>query len=470
MRLVIRRELRSTWRSWTATGVAIALATAICALAWSARSGLTGLDPAEQDSVESYGTALVAFTLLATFAVVGLTVDLAVATMRRGLALVQLAGLAPGQAMRLVYAQVAIIALPAVGLGAGLSVVLAPPATTLVVYGATETSLPDGGRASAGPILAAGLLVLTIAVLAASRGARQARDVRPMEALRAVEPPPARRSRLRRMTTVASTILLALSTATAVLGPIAIDAIPTTTGTNVQEWTSGPDTVLSSAVFACLALTGLLASTAPRYCPALLRAWTGIVPRSAFPTWHLARRLAGEHLSRATAAVTLIMIATTLTGGLYTVFATGAAALGTQAGPDASARVNHASIIPLLAGPFLLALVGAALTLVVTQRERMHELALIQVAGATPRQLLAIPLIEVAMYAATAALLALLACLAIAAIVAAGFLTQTPVLPQVAPLPILLIPTLAALLLAAAILPTLLRDHHHPTARRLTTE
>lgn len=469
MRLVIRRELRSTWLSWTATGAAIALATAICALAWSARSGLTGLDPAEQDSVESYGTALVAFTLLATFAVVGLTVDLAVATMRRGLALVQLAGLAPGQAMRLVYAQVAIIALPAVGLGAGLSIVLAPPATTLIVYGATETSLPDGGRASAGPILAAGLLVLTIAVLAASRGARQARDVRPMEALRAVEPPPTRRSRLRRMTAVASAILLTLSTATAVLGPIAIDTIPTT-GTDVQEWTSGPDTVLSSAVFACLALTALLASTAPRYCPALLRAWTGILPRSTFPTWHLARRLAGEHLSRATAAITLIMIATTLTGGLYTVFATGAAALGTQGGGEVSTQVNHASIIPLLAGPFLLALVGAALTLVVTQRERMDELALIQIAGATPRQLLAVPLVEVAMYAATAALVSLLACLAIATIVAAGFLTQIPVLPQVAPLPILLIPTLAALLLAAAILPTLLRDHHHPTARRLTTE
>jgi putative ABC transport system permease protein len=110
-----------------------------------------------------------------------------------------------------------------------------------------------------------------------------------------------------------------------------------------------------------------------------------------------------DNVGRSTAAISPLMVAVGLAGGLYTATAVSNAALdrtasGTAAAPD----IGAGTVALLIGGPVLLAVFGSTTTIFRSGRSREREFALIQVAGGTTATVLAATGWEAPIYAATA--------------------------------------------------------------------
>jgi putative ABC transport system permease protein len=294
-------------------GVAATLATASVGLlaAAGAADGLALTDHAPRAAAEArtalesvqYVTGLIAGVGL-FFAVflVGSAVGFVVDGRRRELALLRLAGAAPGQVSRMVLAEAAAVSTVAAVGGAVLgSVVLAPYAALLVRLDLA----PDGFSPAARPALAVACAAGTavIALVGAVAPARRVSRVRPVEALGQTD---AVRSRLGRGRVVVGAL--------AAIAAVVLLLVPATVG-DVQAMT----------LLLAAATTIALNAFAPVVIPATARVVGWVVARVAPGAGLVAREHAAWDVRRTAALGSPVLLLVALASALFLVAQTGQA-------------------------------------------------------------------------------------------------------------------------------------------------
>ncbi|WP_250035688.1 FtsX-like permease family protein [Paractinoplanes maris] len=329
------------------------------------------------DALALYGISgtVAAFTVVTALIVVGAVTNLTVTLQQRGYALWQLVGLRPGLVRLVVTTQLLVVSLAGGLAGCLLALPLVKPLFRYGFSGSPELSALDPRLTPAGAVPVV-LFVAVVITLGGFRGAGRAAHTPPLQSLREVEPPD------RRMTV--ARWIGGLATAAVVAAIVA-----TLPGT-------GLDTMAVPLMLISPLLAGVLAAFGPLFLARLVRAWTSLLPATASAAWFLARNSTAANVGRSTATISPLMVAVALAGGLYT-------ANGAVGAP--SGTLSTGSVVLLIGGPLLLAVLGAVATVFMSSRRRDRELALILAAGGTPALVLTAAAAEAVIYVGTALLL-----------------------------------------------------------------
>lgn len=385
-----------------------------------------------QEGLASSSAAVMMFTVVTALVVLNSTSALTVALQRRGYALWLLLGVRPVLVAAVVLAQLAIVG----ALGALVGALVALPAfPALFVWVFREWSDMQGIdlHIGCGSVLIVVSTVAIVAVLGGLRGARRAGRTPPLEALRDPEPP-----RIRMGWSRAVVLLLVGCGA---IGLIAgLDP-----GASLSAF-SGQAVLVTPAIVATFAAAG------PLLFPVVLRTWTSLVPARASASWFLARNSARYRLSQSTAAITPLMVAVALAGGLYTTAGTLASEQAVRTGSDAGYDLAPEGVVLLLGGPLLLSAVAAAAVVFMSGGAREREFALLRAAGSTPPVILRVAVWEAVIFTLTAALLGTVATAVGGVVIAAVLALPAPVVWW----PAIGVPAACgfALVLAATVVPT----------------
>ncbi|KRC60865.1 hypothetical protein ASE14_07830 [Agromyces sp. Root81] len=387
---VAARELVRGWRLWAGSLAVIVASAAVCAAAISQFETAAALPEDDGVALQSMSQGIVAFGLLAAIAITAATTNLAVASGRRGYALLQLAGALPRQLVVIVFVQLLILAATGVSLGLGVGRLLAGPMLELTI---AQISLREVPEASFGHTTIVWTLSLMggVVLISGARAAFRAGRVRPIEALRDPEPPRIRMGTMRWIGVgIAAAAALGLGLGLALARP-RLDG---------DGQLVGLSAVTGLSMMLSIALTALVAASGPVLYPLVLRAWTAAVPSGGSGTWFLARRSCSYRITQSTAAVTPLMVGIALPGAMYTM------ALTTAQATDGPVDVNSGSIFTVLGPALLLAALGAAAIVFMTGRTRERDGALVQISGGTIATTALSAAFEAMIYVMTAFLLA----------------------------------------------------------------
>lgn len=437
-------ELRAEWRSWA--GLVLVAAVAGLAIGVGLSMMETGIHAGGRSAEGFMGAASMvlifsgASAIAVTAAVARLAVDLGRAAHARW----QLNGVDPRQVSLIVLAQIGVFSAVGAGLGLLLTTVLAEP----LIHQAFESG--SGGYREApvvvGPLTAgAGVgAVVLLALLGGIAAARRAGRTPALEALRESEP---RGIRLRWWRWLWFALVVAGAAA-------AVEAWMRAARTATA---ADRGSLISQTPLIAPLLTIVIVAGGPVLYPLVLRVWTALLPPRTSSAWFLARHQARYHLARTTAAITPLFTGTAMLGGFYTVttiWGEGARTAGERfQGPQL------AQMILLLGGPVLLAAVGAAVVVFMSNRVQGHEQALLSASGASVGVILRAAVWQAVIYVLTAALLAFIV---IASTAAVTTVMLAPFYPGLSPRLDLLA---AGILLAAGLVLTIVAVTA-PTAAR----
>lgn len=338
-----------------------------------------------QEGLSSTSAAVIMFTAVTALIVLSSTANLTVALQQRGHALWQLVGVRPALVALVVLTQLGIVG--ALGALVG-SLIAIPIFGPLFVWAFREWPDMQGISLYLGTIsvLVVVAAVTVVVLLGGLRGARRASRTPPIEALRDPEPPRIKMGWFR----IVLTVLVLGGTVTLAL---------TLDGNATISAFSGQAVLLTPLIAAALAAAG------PLVFPLVLRAWTSLLPAKASASWFLARNSARYRVSQSSAAISPLMVAIALAGGLYTTGATLAAAQAARTGSTNGFDLAPEGVVILLGGPLLLSAVAAAATVFMSGHAREREFALIQAAGSTHSAITLTAIWEAVIYTATAAIL-----------------------------------------------------------------
>lgn len=350
-------ELRFHWRLWTGMLVMSTASAAVLSVGMSIID--TGLHYGGEYRTNLAGAASAVFIFsgVAAFAVLASVAGLTIAQSQRSYALWRLAGVRPFAIRGIVLVQTAVVGL--IGGVFGLAL-MRPGIDPLFHYAFGSSAVIDPLTAQFGAPTVGGTLLATLAVLVLGgwRAAGRASRTRPLTLLRDPEP-------------------------RAGIGWIrVVIAVAVTAGAVMQLVFLHQATMREFAGTAPVVAPVLLAAVtawAPVVYPAFLRLWTSIVPARWSSSWYLARHQTRARVTMSTAAITPLLVAIALTGGLYSAVAVMRGAM--PGWSDATVKVNEAVLI--LGGPVVLGAIGSTIVVVMTGRSRVRDLALLRVAGAT---------------------------------------------------------------------------------------
>lgn len=336
------------------------------------------------EGLSSTSAAVIMFTAITALIVLSSTVNLTVALQQRSYALWQLVGIRPALVAWVVLTQLGIVGALGAAVGCLLALPIFPP---LFVWVFREWTDMQGISLHLGAVsvLVVVASIAVVVLLGGLRGARRASRTPPIEALRDPEPPRIKMGWFRivlAVLVIGGTVALALT----LDGNASISAF------------SGQAVLLTPLIAAALAAAG------PLVFPLVLRAWTSLLPPGASASWFLARNSARYRLSQSSAAISPLMVAVALAGGLYTTGATLAAAQAERTGSSDGFDLAPEGVVILLGGPLLLSAIAAA-TVFMSGHAREREFALIQAAGSTHADITLTAIWEAVIYAATAAIL-----------------------------------------------------------------
>lgn len=358
-----------------------------------------------QEGLGSTSSAVIAFTAVTALIVLSSTANLTVALQRRSYALWQLVGIRPIFVGLVVLAQLGVVGIVGALTGCLIAVLVFESLFTWVFRtweGMQGISLHLG---------IVGVLVVTAAiavvvVIGGLRGARRASRTPPIESLRDNEPPRIKMGWLRLLLT-AGTLIAAISLAASLNGA-------------PFSQIAGQSLLLTPLI------AGGLAAAGPIVFPLVLRAWTALLPARASASWFLARNSARHRLGQSSAAISPLMVAIALAGGLYTSGATLAAAQAVKTGRSGGFDLAPEGVVILLGGPLLLSAVAAAATVFMSGHAREREFALVQAAGSTQTAIILTAIWEAVIYTVTAVILGAAATVAGGLIVAAALSLPFP--------------------------------------------
>ncbi|GAB3600794.1 hypothetical protein [Microbacterium tumbae] len=411
MKGLVRAELRRGWAAWSGIVLVSAVASLTFCVALSfLETGLAQGGDFLEGSL-SFLVALLMFGIpsgvVVTSAVARLSVDLHRPVYARW----QLAGVSPAQTARVVMTQLALSGLLGGALGFAAAVLVVPPFAQAVFAG--DSTGWDQIRFLVGPLTAGIAIPLTAlnACAGGMRAARAAARTSPLAVLR--EPEPVEK----RMRWWRWGILLAVcgGAAAGVSGILTAEERSVVTG---------------QLPLLPVYLTLVVVAAGPLLYPAVMRAWTALIPAAASASWYLARHEARFHLSRSTASITPLFVGASLLGGLMTMAATTGASMAAS-GDGSNWELQIVQVLLLVGGPVLLGAVGAAVVIFMGNDIRGSEQALLRASGATDRVILASAIWQAVIHVTTAALLASAVLVTTAFIAAAGLSRFVPPVPVV---------------------------------------
>ncbi|MGF6823334.1 putative ABC transport system permease protein [Microbacterium sp. ZKA21] len=448
---LILAELRHGWTTW----IGLVLVAAIAALSFATGIAMleTGLDVGGEilDASISFLSILLLLSIPAGAIVVAAVARLAIDLHRPAYARWLLSGVGPGQATVVVLAQLVCAGLVAGCLGFVISIPVVPVFLHAVFE--TDSSWWSSATVRPGAFTAMVVVPLTLAVtlVGGLRAAVSAGRTPPLSALR--EPAPESKHMSWWRWILCIVVLLAAGVGGA-MAPFRADE---------------RSTAISQFPLLPAYLTAIVATVAPVLSPAVLRAWTAIIPPRTSTTWFLARNQARYHLGRSTASVTPLFVGTALLGGLMTMAATTGTAM-TDAGMPGNFDLGILQVMLLIGGPVALGATGAAVVLFMSNRTQGAEQSLLRASGATRGVVVAAALWQAVIHVVTAALLAAIVIVGTALISGAAlnrFLPADPVYDLGAAAALVAVGLV--LTASATVLPTLLRLRE-PLARRLAAE
>lgn len=351
-----------------------------------------------QKFLQNAASSVLLFSLIAAVAVLVSAANLTVSAQRRSYALWQLANVRPALVSAVVLVQLGVVAVLGAACGALLAAATFEPLFPLVL-GSRETLAQAVPVADMARMPAVWVVTAAVFLCGGLKGARSAGRTPPLTALREPEPKRARVTWLR-------TLLFAGMLACTCWASLALN--------------ESPDVAMSWSVFVPILMVATLVPLAPLVFPALLGAWTSMVPQGRGSAWYLARHIARHALSSSTSIETPLMVGFGLVAGLFSAMACSVDYLERQGVADIS-TIGWAESFIMLGGPVLLCAVGAAVSVVMSSRSRTRDVALLVAAGARPATLMAAAGCEALVHAVAATLAGMACAVASTAVVANAF-------------------------------------------------
>lgn len=388
MTSLIFSDLRANARVW----VGVLLVAAAAGFAAAVGAGLLETADAYAGStrkaLQNASSPVLIFSGFTALVVLSSTANLTVTLQRRSYALWQILNVRPLFVALVVEVQLAVVA----ALGAIAGVVIAGMTFPLIfdfLFASWTFGARVGPRVDVSTLFVVGLAIVGVVVVSGFRGARSAALTMPLQALTEPEPPRVRMTWIR--------LLLAALAVASTWGLVSLMAEG-----DVQ-------TVTSTSILIAPAIVMTFASAGPLLLPLVLRAWTLVVPARASTAWYLARNTARHRATQSTATISPLMVGIGLTGGIYTCIAILAEYVDEQTGQASGYVLEPGQAVLLLGGPLLIAGIGAATTVFMSAGQRRREVALLEAAGSSPRQIIVAAILEAVIYTFTAALLAFVA-------------------------------------------------------------
>jgi putative ABC transport system permease protein len=394
-------ELRTDIRLWGGPFLVALTAAAfvhIAAVYW-----WTLGTPAGAALIESFGSTVdearagsylvYVTTAIPAIAVLGSTSAATIHALSTRIARWRLSGALPAQVKRSVIIQVLVVNVAGAVVGVLVATPFLQPAIDLLVQMVTRTpqSIPvDNSPTAALLTIIASSLVCYFAAL---RPAGRASRVPAVHAIRLTETPG-------RSMSVSRWILGGILACLTLL-QLAITGLLAATSTGDIGMAAEN---LTLTLYLGVLLLATIAAFAPALVPALITAWTAIIPADASTPWFLSRHSAATHPAQTSAAVLPITVGLGLYGILFGVIATWQNALIAQ---GSTVQLNSLDTYVMLTPAAVITLVGTIASVIMTTRKRVRDYALLRTAGANPGTLLAASLAHAIIYTLTAFALAL---------------------------------------------------------------
>lgn len=401
MRQVHLAELRDSWSAWL--GVSLAFIMVNACLVLTVVIGYTGVAALLDGSLDFLGSTawtagqvlVMVCILFVAIPVIGSSTSLVVGSRRGSLARLALVGATPTQVRGTVTTQLALVSLVCAPIGDIVAIAATRPWIGLMAYQAREeptwvTLEPNFALA---PILLTNLFCVMVAVLAGRKQARVASEIPPIEALRQSQAPAAK-PRLGVGGWLTATFVALLVIASFVSVPIQL----------ANRFSETVSNLMIIGFLQVFVWGALLAVVAPLLVSPLTRQWTALVP-SASPAWQIARATVSARADRLYKSVVPVMFTFAIGVGSMTVVDSLIRTIAVSMGRvDLSLPMWDTFVLQF--GPALLiAFAGGVGSLLMMSKQRDAELALVGIVGATPRQRIAIPMLEALIITVTSALL-----------------------------------------------------------------
>lgn len=395
-------DLRDSWTAWLAVSlsfVATSAAVALSALSLTSTLADPALAGAAAGNVRSLFLVSSAFNLVVTgcvgMAVIGSSVGLVVAARRAAFARLLLAGASPGQLVRMLCVQFAVVTVACSLVGGVVAVALQPAVLRAI---AEDRGFPTPEAIVSPPALvASSVCCIGLAILGGLRQSLRATRIPPVESLRAATGAVERRAPGWQHALRVGFLAICLSAvAIAVRGFLVM----------APELEGQAQQTLMQISFYSLPIAGLgLAVAAPSVAGPITRAWTRLLPvRGA--TWHLSRHTVAARTDRLVKSVVPVMFAVGLVFGMMMLIETMLRTMELNGGVELDGT-SITSLLTIIGLPLVVAVAGSVGNLVMMSRQRDAELALNGVIGATPLQQRLLPTLEGTILIGTAAILGL---------------------------------------------------------------
>lgn len=387
-------DVREHWHVWFGV-LAVAAAFGYMGGWFASFSATAAADPMASTSFffRSAAQAILMFSAISGCVVLSSTARGSVASLRRTYALWQVINIPPVVVGFAIIVQIALVGVFGSCLGLALCWVSSSTVFSALFMG---VDLFEGVRLLPGFSLCPAVLgvSLFVSVLGGARAARTAACAPPVMALRderSVEGASARMTPLRWLSALAACAAIAWCAST-------VDPVLAPADFGQSTW----------LVFLPIAIPALITALAPVLLPMILRAAT--CPLSRWTAWLLARRSARHGLTKSLSIETFLVVAMGIVAGFYSMmdlmgrYAT-ACDLPIGSGFDLDPRLACV----MFAGPVILAAVGSCANVVLALRVRERDASLLEVWGATPRQVCVVSVLEAFMHVVTAGSAALIA-------------------------------------------------------------
>ena len=395
-------ELRDSWTAWL--GVTITFVMVNAMLVIPSVIGYSGYQATRRGQLDFQQSApytivqalMIAFICFVAIPVIGSATGLVVDSRRGSLARLGLAGATPQQVRGTLGSQLVAVVLACAAVGDLVGLALVRPYLNLCYYAQRHESswVPIEISWSLGPVLAANLLCVVVALLGGRRHAGRASQIPPVEALRQASAPLPRQG-LGRGGWAKAVFLLLL-----IVGSYA--AVPALLAHRNKETISN---LLILGAFQIFFWGALLSVVGSLIAPPLTRFWTGLVPTTS-PSWMLARATVTARPERMQRSLTPAMFCVGLAVGEVGIGDSMIATFNASGFEAQLTTGDLASFVQLLGPSLAIAFAGGIGTLIMMSRQRDAELALAGIAGATPRQRVWIPTLEAVIITVSAVLLA----------------------------------------------------------------
>ena len=390
MLTIIRSELRGSWPAWLGvalgfvmTSFALALSAMVFQSAFLAREVIV---PAmEADAYLANGGTNFVLSLIVGLSVVASSTELVVQSRRGAVARMSLVGSTPSGVVTTVVSQLGVVALLSAVIGNLLAVAAVRPALDYLQYerGAESAGIPTPAVIDPRVLIGVGVIWVVVAIGAGLRQAWQASRIPPVEALRQAQGAQSNKIRLgwgRWLRAVLALLMLAIF-----WGLIPVLAANRDSETFTQ--------IMQMNVLGLCVMGWFLAELAPRITRPVTAAWTR--PRATV----LAK---ADRLSR---SVVPVMFSIGLAFGLIVLPASLNAIFRAS---GFNTQLEHVGVAPFLANlglALMVAMSGSIGSLFMMSKQRDADLALLGIAGATPRQRIATGALEAVMITGTATIL-----------------------------------------------------------------